>query len=85
MSETIKYIVQFWNEEYEDWFDWCDGTTYPVQFRFESLEAAKAEVEEYKNSFHYSPAHCRFMKIYILPEEEVEREVAETHFLGEDT
>lgn len=79
----IKYIVQFFNEEYEDWFDWCDGTTYPIQFRFDSLEDAKEEVKEYKNSFHYSPAHYRFVKIQIKPETVVERDVEETHWLGE--
>jgi len=63
-STLTRWTVQeFFNGM---WQTWSDRRTH--DYRFFTLERAKADYEEYKKEFHYCPVTYRYCKVEIQPE-----------------
>lgn len=75
-----RWIVEQYYEDCGIWFVWGRPG---CEYRFHSLQRAKDSYVHHMNSFHYVSVHYRFLKIQIEPESIVERDVEETHWLGE--
>jgi len=73
-STITRWTVQeYFNGMWQTW-----GNKHGHEWRYWSLERAKAGYDYYKTQFHYAPCTYRYCKVEIQPEYIVDIEYIET-------